>query len=187
MSNEEVRSHPAKSVTKKRVVGVLVTAVIAIAIVSTTLGREIYSGQSPGLTSYALIHFAGYLFFLLIPVEALVPIYQAEGHAGSTLILIAVGTAVVAQTIDYRIGRVVSERVIHDLIGEERYERFKATIDKWGGWAILFFNLFPLSSPNMLLVAGMTRFNARRAFLFSVVGLTLKYSGIVYLYGLIAP
>ena len=168
--------------TKRRVIGVALTAVVAILLVSTTLGREIYAGRSPGITSFALIHFAGYLFFLLMPVELLVPVYQAEGYAGATLILIAVATAVAAQTIDYGIGRAVSARVIHDLIGEERHARFKATIDKWGGWAILFFNLFPLSSPNMLLVAGMTRFSARRAFLYSAVGLTVKYSAIVYLF-----
>lgn len=173
--------------TKKRIVGVLVAAVIAIALVSTTLGREIYAGRSPGLTSFTLIHFAGYLFFLLMPVEALVPIYQAEGHAGSTLILIAVTTALAAQAIDYGIGRAVSDPVIHDLIGERRYEKFKAKIERWGGWAILFFNLFPLSSPNMLLVAGMTRYSAHKAFLFSATGLAVKYTAIVYVFGAAFP
>jgi membrane protein DedA with SNARE-associated domain len=167
---------------KVRVLGVFLTALIAIFFVSTTLGREIYAGRSPGIESFALIHFAGYLFFLLMPVEALVPLYQAEGHAGTTLIIIAVATAIAAQVIDYSIGRAVSERAIHELIGEERYLRFKATIEKWGGWAILLFNLMPLSSPNMLLVAGMTRYNVRRAFLFSTAGLIGKYVAIVYIF-----
>ncbi len=166
--------------TRTRVLGVLLTAVVAIVFVSTTLGRAIYSGQSPGLTSFALIHFAGYLFFLLMPVEALVPVYQGEGHAGATLIVIAVCTAIAAQLIDYGIGRSVKEGSIHELIGEQRYVRFKRTIDKWGGWAILFFNLFPLSSPNMLLVAGISRYDPRRAFLYSAIGLTVKYAAIVY-------
>lgn len=165
---------------KRRIIGVLVTAVVAIFLVSSTLGREIYAGRSPGIASFALIHFAGYLFFLLMPVEALVPVYQAEGHAGATLILIAVGTALAAQAIDYGIGRAVSEDAIHKLIGEGRYTRFQATIQKWGGWAILFFNLFPLSSPNMLLVAGMSRFSALRALFYSLAGLTAKYTAIVY-------
>lgn len=166
--------------TRRRVLGVLLTAVIAIFLVSATLGRAIYEGQSPGLTSFALIHFAGYLFFLLMPVEALVPVYQGEGHAGATLIALAVVTAIAAQVIDYSVGRSVKEDSIHELIGEKRYIRFKGTIDKWGGWAILLFNLMPLSSPNMLLVAGITRFSARRAFLYSALGLTGKYLAIVY-------
>jgi membrane protein YqaA with SNARE-associated domain len=173
-------------VTKTRVIGVLLTAVIAIFLVSATLGRAIYEGQSPSLTSFALIHFAGYLFFLLMPVEALVPIYQGEGHAGMTLVFLAVTTAIAAQVIDYSIGRSIKESSIHEVIGEKRYMRFKATIEKWGGWAILLFNLMPLSSPNMLLVAGITRYSARRAFLYSVIGLTGKYMAIALAYESIA-
>ena len=172
--------------TKTRVIGVLLTAVIAIFVVSATLGRAIYVGQSPGITSFALVHFAGYLFFLLMPVEALVPIYQGEGHAGATLILVAVLTAIAAQVIDYSIGRAVSEGAIHEVIGEKRYMRFQGTIEKWGGWAILLFNLVPLSSPNMMLVAGMTRYSVRRAFLYSTIGLTGKYVAIVYAFDAIS-
>jgi membrane protein YqaA with SNARE-associated domain len=169
-------------VNRGRVIAVLLTAVVTIGLVSTTLGRAIYAGHTPGLGSFAAIHFAGYLFFLLMPVEALVPIYQAEGHPGATLIMIALATAFAAQVIDYSIGRAVSDRVIDDLIGEKRYERFKAKIEKWGGWAILLFNLLPLSSPNMLLVSGMIRYSPRKAFAFSLLGLTGKYLAIVYLF-----
>jgi membrane protein DedA with SNARE-associated domain len=167
---------------KRRVVFALITVGVAIALVSTTLGREIYAGRTPGLVSFGLIHFAGYLFFLLMPVEALVPIYQAEGHVDAVLVTIAVSTAIVAQAIDYGIGRAFSDRVIDEVIGVDRFERFRARIERWGGWAILVFNLFPLSSPNMLLVAGIVRYSARKAFLFSLVGLTAKYVGIVYLF-----
>jgi membrane protein DedA with SNARE-associated domain len=169
-------------VTKKRVLGVLLTAVIAIFLATYTLGTAIYEGQSPSLTSFALIHFAGYLFFLLMPVEALVPVYQGEGHAGSTLILVAVATALTAQAIDFGIGRAIKEDAVHKVIGEKRYERLKANVDRWGGWAILLFNLLPLSSPNMLLVAGIMRYSARKAFLFRLMGLTAKYAAIVYAY-----
>jgi membrane protein YqaA with SNARE-associated domain len=167
-------------VSRGRIVAVLITALVAIVVVSATLGREIYAGRTPSLTSFALIHFAGYLFFLLMPVEALVPLYQTEGHAGGLLIALAVVTALGAQAIDYGIGRAVSEVAVHKLIGEDRYLRFKAMIGRWGGWAILLFNLFPLSSPNMLLVAGITRFSAARAFLYSFVGLGVKYAALVY-------
>jgi membrane protein YqaA with SNARE-associated domain len=167
-------------VTRTRIIAVLITAGIAIILVSTTLGREIYAGRTPTLTSFALVHFAGYLFFLLMPVEALVPIYQAEGHGAGVLVLLAVGTALIAQAIDYGIGRAVREPVIHELIGAARYTRFRETIQRWGGLAVLFFNLFPLSSPNMLLVAGITRYSAPRAFMFSAVGLTVKYGFLVH-------
>ncbi len=167
--------------TRSKVIALLLTALVAIGLVSTTLGRAIYQGQAPGLGSFAAIHFAGYLFFLLMPVEALVPIYQAEGHPGMTLVMLALVTAVAAQLIDYSIGYAASERA-EEFIGEERFTRFKRMIDRWGGWAILLFNLFPLSSPNMLLASGIMRYHPLRAFLFSTVGLAVKYAGIVYLY-----
>jgi len=172
-------------VTRARIVAVLITALVAIFIVSSTLGRELYAGHTPSLTSFTLIHFAGYLFFLIMPVEALVPIYQGEGHAGGLLISLAVVSALVAQAIDYGIGRAVRETAVHKLVGEERYTRFKAMIARWGGWAILFFNLFPLSSPNMLLVAGIARFSALRSLAYSLAGLCVKYTFMVYAYDIV--
>lgn len=168
-----------------RILAVVATAVVAIFAVSTTLGRMIYAGQTPGLLSFGLIHFAGYLFFLLMPVEALIPVYQAEGHSALVLVALAVATALLAQAVDYGIGRAFSDRVIDELIGEARYERFRARIESWGGWAILVFNLFPLSSPNMLLVAGIVQYSARKAFLFSLAGLLGKYVGMVYVFDLV--
>jgi len=168
--------------TRGRTAAAVLTALIAILLVSTTVGREIYAGRTPTLLSFGIIHFAGYLFFLLMPVEALIPVYQAEGHPELLLVTLAVSTALAAQAIDYGIGRAFSQRVIDDVIGEARYDRFRAKIERWGGWAILFFNLLPLSSPNMLLVAGIVRYSARRAFLFSLVGLIGKYVEMIYLF-----
>ena len=168
--------------SKAKIAAVLVTAGVAVLVVSSTLGRELYAGRTPSLTSFAIIHFAGYLFFLLMPVEALVPIYQAEDHGALVLIALALVTALAAQAIDYAIGRAVAESTLHRLIGEARYERFRAVIGRWGGSAIFLFNLFPLSSPNMMLVAGLTRYGAARAFLYSGLGLTAKYSLIVYVF-----
>ena len=159
-----------------------VTVVIAVALVSSTVGRAIYAGRAPGLGSFVTVHFAGYLFFLLMPVEALVPYYQTEGHSGGVLVLLAVTTALAAQAIDYGIGRAVGTGILEDFLGRERYTKFSGLIGRWGTWAIFTFNLFPLSSPNMLLVAGMSRFGAVRALAWSAVGLIAKYIAIVYLF-----
>ena len=164
-----------------RIVSVAVMIVAIIVIVSSTLGREIMSGRQPGLWSFSIIHFAGYLFFLLMPVEALVPYYQAEGHAALVLVGLSITTAVVAQTIDYGIGRLLSEKVLN-MIGRKKYDRFKGRIDRYGGWAIFTFSLLPLSSPNVLLVAGMVRFSAVYALTISVAGLAAKYLAIVYVF-----
>ena len=167
--------------TKKSVIGVSIMLVVIIAIVGSTLGREIMAGRRPGLVSFGLIHFSGYLFFLLMPVEALVPLYLAAGDSALVLIGLSVATALLAQTIDYGIGYIVSERVVDSLISRAKFEKFKATFHKWGGWAIFTFNLLPLSSPNMLLVSGIMRYNRLKAVLISASGLLVKYVVIVLL------
>lgn len=167
---------------RRRILIAAVTVLVAVALVSSTVGRAIYAGRAPGLGSFVTVHFAGYLFFLLMPVEALVPYYQTEGHAGSVLVLLAVTTALAAQAIDYGIGRAVGTGILEDFLGRERHAKFSGLIGRWGSWAILTFNLFPLSSPNMLLVAGMSRFGAVRALALSAAGLTAKYISIVYLF-----
>lgn len=151
-------------------------------IVSFTIGRDFYAGHRPDLGSFVIVHFAGYLFFLLMPVEALVPYYLSEGHRGGVLVLLALITALAAQAIDYGIGRMLADTVINKVIGRKRFERYLGKIEKWGSWAIFVFNLFPLSSPNMMLVAGMTRFSPAKAFSYSFAGLFLKYVGIVYVF-----
>ncbi len=168
--------------TKKSVIGVLIMFIAIIAIVGSTIGREIIAGEPIGLVSFGLIHFAGYLFFLLMPVEILVPLYLAAGHPALVLIGLSVGTGLLAQTIDYGIGYVVSERVVDTLISRAKFEKFKATFNKWGGWAIFTFNLLPLSSPNMLLVSGIMRYNRPKALLISTSGLLVKYAVLVFVF-----
>ena len=174
-------------VSASKVLAVALMLIVIIAIISLTLGREIVSGRQPGLGSFSTIHFAGYLFFLVMPVEALVPFYQAEGHGAMTLVGLSVATAIAAQIIDYGIGYLLSDRIINDVLGRKKYNRVSVKIDKYGDWAILLFNLLPLSSPNVLLVSGMVRFNAMRALSVSAVGLTAKYLAIVYFFGGMMP
>ena len=156
---------------------VLVTATI----ISGTVGRDIYSGRTPTLGSFIGVHFAGYLFFIVMPVELLVPWYLAEGHPGGMLLLLSVVTALAAQSIDYGIGRLASESIIHDLIGEKRLAKFRDRVDRYGGWVILFFNMTPLSSPAVLAAAGVLRYSLPRALVISAIGLGIKYSAIVWI------
>ena len=130
---------------KKGVIVGAIMLLLIIAIVGSTIGREMIAGQPPGLLSFTLIHFAGYLFFLLMPVEALIPIYLAGGESAQLLIGISMATALVAQSIDFGIGYVVSDRVVDTFISRKKFKKFKKTFDRWGGWAIFTFNLFPLS------------------------------------------
>jgi len=155
---------------------------IIIAILSSTIGREIVSQKQPTLTSFSVVHFSGYLFFILMPVEALVPWYVSEGYDPLLLVVVALITALIAQLIDYAIGYLVSDDVIHKWIGDKKYAKAKKHIDSYGHWAILIFNLLPLSSPILTLVAGMVRYPLRKVVIYSFIGLTVKYFVIAYFF-----
>ncbi len=159
---------------KSRIIIILITSIIAIAIVSFTLGREWYEGKSQSITSFGLIHFAGYLFFLLMPVE-MAFVYYLSYFKDLKLILIALSTAEVAQVIDYLIGLSVSSAIIHNLVGENRIQKAERSIYKYGNLTIFLFNVLPLSSPVIAVVAGMLKYRFRDVIIFSTAGLIIKY------------
>jgi len=169
---------------RKRILISLGMLVLATLVGSLTIGRSLYLGKQPGLIAFSLVNFAGYLFFFLMPVEVLIPFYVAEGHAGLLLIILAISTAIAAQLIDYAIGYLASEKIIFGLIGEKKYQKAEKHIHAYGGWAILVFNLFPLSSSLLSLAAGMVRFNFKKFIVFSIIGLIIKYVALVYFFGL---
>jgi membrane protein DedA with SNARE-associated domain len=148
----------------------------AIAIASLTVGRDIYYGsRDEGLLSFAIVNAAGYLFFLIMPVE-IAFIYYLQGDINViALNAVALGTALFSQTIDYAIGVLLSDRIIDSLIGRRRYEKAEAEIRKYGNIAIFVFNALPLSSPVISLAAGMLRHRRRDAVIFTLSGLIVKY------------
>jgi len=154
--------------------GVLV--ITAIAIASMTIGRDIYYGSnSEGLLSFAIVNFSGYLFFLIMPVE-LAFIYYLTGDINVwALNAVAVGTALLSQTIDYIVGFVFSTRIIDRFIGRRRYEKAEAKIRRYGNIAIFLFNVTPLSSPVISLAAGMLKHRVKDAIAYTVAGLVIKY------------
>ena len=151
-----------------------ITTIIAVLIISFTVGKEIYEGKSDSMFSFGAVHFSGYLFFLLMPVEAAF-VYYLSFYEKVKLIGIALGTAFVAQLIDYLIGYSFSLKLIHSFIGEKRLIRAEKHIRKYGNLTIFIFNLFPLSSPVIALVAGMLKYSLRDLVIYSMIGLIFKY------------
>ena len=99
------------------------------------------------------------------------------------LIFLAIITAMSAQLIDYTIGYFISHRFIVDVLGEKKYEKSRKRIDKYGNLIIFLFNLFPLSSPIIVLVAGMLRYKLKNVMFYSFIGLLLKYIIIALVFG----
>ena len=165
---------------KKRIIISFVTIAFAVIIISLTFGKEIMVGKQPSLFSFTLIHFAGYLFFILLPVETIVPYYQAVGHDGFYLVLIAVSTGVIAQVLNFLLGRLISSDVINNLIGQKQYHKAEYHIQKYGSWAVFIFNLLPLASAVLSFVAGVVKFSLRKQIIYSFLGLLIKYVVMVY-------
>ena len=127
-----------------RTIFFVITALAAIVIFSSTIGKDWYEGREQTIESFAMVHFAGYLFFLLMPVELAFG-YCALGFSSPALIIaIALGTALSAQLIDYFIGYFIHPNVIFKYIGNNKTDRAKAYIKKYGNLTIFIFNLFLL-------------------------------------------
>lgn len=152
----------------------LCTFLVAVVIISLTVGREIYEGKSDSLVSFGVVHFSGYLFFLLMPVE-MAFIYYLSFYEEIQMVTVAICTAFSAQLIDYFIGYSLSTKFIFHFVGEKRIERSQKYIQKYGNLTIFLFNLSPLSSPVIALVAGMIKYRLRNHIIFSLLGLIIKY------------
>jgi len=172
-----------RHISYKRVIIGVISFALVLALISITIGREIYGEKESGLLWFAFIHFLGYLFFLLMPVEMAFIYYLPDQESAIIIFLVAMGTAVVAQLIDYYIGYSVSHRVINKLIGEKRYKKAEGKIEQHGNWVIFVFNLLPLSSPIIALAAGMVKHPMSQFLLYSVSGLFLKYLVLVLIVG----
>ncbi|NQU88105.1 MAG: VTT domain-containing protein [Mariniphaga sp.] len=170
-----------KKKVKSKVIIILITSLIAIIIVSMTVGKELYEGKSQSIFSFGLIHFSGYLFFLLMPVE-MAFIYYLSYSKEAELIAVALGTAISAQIIDYLIGYSVSTKFINNIVGEKRIGRAEKYIKKYGNLTIFVFNLLPLSSPVIALVAGMLKYKFRDVLIYSICGLIIKYAVLSLLF-----
>jgi len=158
----------------------LITTIAAIVIFSMTIGKDLYEGRDQSIQSFAIVHFGGYLFFLLMPVEVAFGYCVAHHSEILTIIALALGTAITAQIIDYLIGYSISARIINKYIGKNKSARAEKYIKRYGNLTIFVFNLFPLSSPIICLTAGMIRYPFKKVLLYSFLGLLIKYVVIAY-------
>ena len=159
----------------RRIAVILTSAIVIITIMSLTIGREIYGEKESGLLWFAFVHFLGYLFFLVMPVEMAFVYYESNEASPFMIRAIALITATLAQVIDYYIGYTSSTGVINNYIGRQRYEQAKDRIRKYGNITIFVFNLLPLSSPIIALAAGMLKLRLKDLLLYSIPGLVIKY------------
>ena len=160
----------------KRLIVVVVLIVLMTVIASLTIVRDIYESNEKSMLSFAIVNFSGYLFFFLImPVELPFIYYLHTGYDPLILNMVALGTAMSSQVIDYLIGYFFSKGIIDQMIGRRRYEKAETEIRKYGNMTLLLFNFLPFSSPVISLAAGMLKYRAKEAVFFSLAGLICRY------------
>ena len=160
----------------KRLIVLVLLIVLMTAIASLTIGRDIFMNNEKSILSFAIVNFSGYFFFFLfMPVELPFIYYLRTGYDPFILNLVALGTAMSSQVIDYLIGYFFSKGIIDRLIGRRRYEKAETEIRKFGNLTLFLFNFLPFSSPVISLTAGMLKYRAKDAFLFSLAGLICRY------------
>lgn len=149
---------------------------------SLTIGHQIYENKKPDIISFSIINFFGYLFFMLMPVEVLFAFYLSLEMNTLLILFVALLTAILAEIMDYIVGRLLSEHFIEKIINRKRYDRFKKYIWKYGALAILLFNLLPLASSVLSLAAGMLKYRFRKFLFYSILGLVIKYLVLIMLF-----
>jgi len=160
----------------KRFSVIFVLLILMTVIASLTIGRDIYEHNEKSLLSFAIVNLAGYLFFFLfMPMELAFIFYLRTGYDPLTLNLVAIGTAMISQAVDYLIGYFFSAGIIDRMIGRKRYERAEDEIRKYGRLTLFFSNLLPLSSPVISLAAGMLKYRVKDALFYSFVGMVCRY------------
>lgn len=166
----------------KRTLYFLLVLALVITVFSLTIGKDLYHGHPPNLKSYAITQFAGYLFFMVMPVEVAFVYYIKVNQNPVILISIAVGAAILAQMIDYACGYLASQQFIEKFVRKEKYEKAKTYIKKYGDITLFVFNVLPLSSPILILAAGMLKYPFKRVILFSLLGLIVKYIALALIF-----
>ena len=160
----------------KRLIMIVLLLSLTTIIASLTVGRDIYEQNTESFLSFAIVNFAGYLFFFLfMPVELAFIYYLRTGYDPVILNLVAIGTAFSAQVIDYMVGYFTSAGIIDRLIGKTRYEKAENEIRRYGNLTLFLSNLLPLSSPVISLAAGMLKYQIKDALLYSFAGMVLRY------------
>ncbi len=163
-------------------IGLIIFAIVSLLL---ELGLDFSSiyGVAKSPITFSILNFIGHIFFVPLPGEEIMFFYfLSTGLSPAFVILLAVSTALAAQTIDYFIGRLVSENVIQKFIKKEKYAIAENYVKRYGAPTIFLFNILPLSSPIILLAAGMLRYDFKKATFWSIAGLTAKYAAIAGAY-----
>lgn len=121
-----------------------------------------------------LMGFLGSLFFIPLPIDFLFFKGLTNGaNPTVALVLVLIGS-IIGNIIDYFLGASLSQYARY-LVSVKKLYAAKRWVNKYGAWAIFFFNLTPLPGSLLTFAVGITRYNIYRLFLFFILALICKF------------
>jgi membrane protein YqaA with SNARE-associated domain len=124
------------------------------------------------------VTFLGDLFFNPIPPEVYFYGALLKGAPHIPLSVAALIGCMLAHVVNYLIGRRFSVFFIH-LASKKSLYKTRRAVNKYGGYAVLIFNILPLPSPLLTFALGIARYKVSRLFVFLFIGNVIKHAAIV--------
>lgn len=121
----------------------------------------------------------GALFFLSIPVEVSFVYFLTLDHNAALVVMTALFGSMVGLTINYFIGFLFGEKVFRYFL-KEKFDKFKETLDRFGGGIILFGNIIPFPSELFSAILGSTKYNFKKFIIYTFIGRVMKFSLIFF-------
>lgn len=117
----------------------------------------------------------GGLFFITIPSEVFYIDSLDSGHSLFIILVLNFIGLIISYSLNYLIGLKLSG-LSKKLISPKKFYQTKGTLNKYGSFAVFFFNAVPiLPSQALSVILGAFRYNKTRFYIFFLLGQIVKY------------
>jgi len=123
----------------------------------------------------------GGIFFISVPLEVLFVKFIKAGHPLLIVLIPYFIGLIISFTVNYYIGFKLSG-LSKKLVSPKKFYKLKGVLNKYGPWAILFFNATPLPAQLLTVILGVFRYNKTRFYVLFLIGQFVKYMAISVFY-----
>ena len=133
------------------------------------------------LTGLFYGHLIGGLFFIPSPDELIFYYALLKGNPFWLAIIFATAGYLIAQVLNYYLGKKLSEPIL-TFVSKEKVYKFRRMTHKYGAMAVFIFNVSPLPAPLLSLALGIAKYNFSRLMIWTTLGKIVKYGAVGLFY-----
>lgn len=122
-------------------------------------------------------HLAGGLFFIPSPDEVIFYYGLVKGNHPLIAILFATSGYMLAQALNYFLGKKLSDPLL-TLFSREKVYKARRTAQKYGPMAVFMFNVLPFPGPVLTFALGITKYNFSKIMFWTLLGKLIKYGAL---------